>query len=272
VAIGPLARAALERSGRFATPLAELPDAPYYEANSEILWVGAHLPAMHPRAVVTASPVPRGCSVYFDPLPSSSCAPRAPRLEQTSWRLVIEGVKKLRDAVLSSPPRGLGELLAGRSPAFPLDFATPRVQTLARAYAANDADAVCDASASLLGVGNGLTPSGDDLAGAALYARQFIAPCDVRWKIVAERLADRVTRRSNRISAALFRDLVYGRSFAPLHAMAEALAVGHDSDALSAARVLLKIGHSSGWDMLMGLIIGLVGDDFGSGSTSGAIR
>ncbi|HEX6137916.1 MAG TPA: DUF2877 domain-containing protein, partial [Casimicrobiaceae bacterium] len=104
---------------------------------------------------------------------------------------------------------------------------------------------------------------GDDLVGAALFARNAIAPAPsdaARWRAVTARLVDACDARSHPIGAALFRDLASGESFAPLHALAAALA----SDApqktrLDAARALVAIGHSSGWDMLAGFIVGVTG-------------
>ena len=53
LAIGRKARAALMASGGVAWPLAAFPDAPYFEAAGEIVWVGSKLPARHPRASPT---------------------------------------------------------------------------------------------------------------------------------------------------------------------------------------------------------------------------
>ena len=75
LAIGAKARAALEASGGIARPLAAFPDAPYFDAAGEIVWVGSRLPAMHPRAVVTAEPVLRGEAARFGALPSGSWSP-----------------------------------------------------------------------------------------------------------------------------------------------------------------------------------------------------
>ena len=69
VSIGAKARAALEASGGLAHPLAAFPDAPYFDAAGEIIWVGSKLPARHPRAVLTAAPVLRGRVASFASLP-----------------------------------------------------------------------------------------------------------------------------------------------------------------------------------------------------------
>jgi hypothetical protein len=58
----------------------------------------------------------------------------------------------------------------------------------------------------------------------------------------------------------LFRDLAAGQSFAPLHRLAAILAAeASQKQAIDAARALVAIGHSSGWDMLTGFIIGVTG-------------
>ena len=256
LAIGAKARTALEASGREARPLATFPDAPYFQAGREIVWVGSRLPAMHPRAVVTAEPVARGVIARFGALPDATWSPALP----PNGREVAAGCRRLR-ADLSSfgVPRGFGALLAGELPPFPLDLAVARVHGLASAYRDGDPPAVYQASRALLGLGGGLTPSGDDLAGGALFGRILVAADAAPWRAIGERLAADAQHASHAISAALLADLVAGASFAPLHALADALAAGDDAAASEAARSLVALGHSSGWDMLVGLVLGVTG-------------
>ncbi|MDX1377016.1 MAG: DUF2877 domain-containing protein, partial [Burkholderiales bacterium] len=164
-----------------------------------------------------------------------------------------------RALLAAAEPRGFGTLLARRRPAFPLERAAARVRALASAYRADDPEAVCAASIPLLGLGTGLTPSGDDLAGAALFGRRLRASRKRAWNRAAAQLAREARHRSHAVSAALFRDLVRGESFAPLHAIADALVADDHPAALSEARALVAIGHSSGWDMFTGLVIGIAG-------------
>jgi hypothetical protein len=210
---------------------------------------------------VIASSVPqRGMMLTFDEIPARGWSPRLPVFEREGAARVNDAVSALRRALLDQcAPCGFGTLLAGLSPGFPLEPAVPRVEALAKAYRCDDPESVFTASVALLGLGTGLTPSGDDLAGAALFGRRFATPRDRGWEDVAERLAREVEVRSHAISAALFADLARGRSFAPLHEVAEALASGRRDSALPAARELVATGHSSGWDMLTGLLIGLTG-------------
>jgi hypothetical protein len=63
--------------------------------------------------------------------------------------------------------------------------------------------------------------------------------------------------RTHPISAALLGDLAAGRSWAPLHELVAALAAGTPRAAGAAARRLVALGHSSGWDMLAGVGAGL---------------
>jgi Protein of unknown function (DUF2877) len=95
-----------------------------------------------------------------------------------------------------------------------------------------------------------------------LYAKLLAARVEGdldAWSAVARRLAVDVVTRSNEISAALFADLVTGESFASLASLARALCVGDRDAALASARALAPIGHSSGWDMLAGVMLGLTG-------------
>jgi hypothetical protein len=259
--IGERARVALARSGGVAAPLAGFADAPYLEAGREIIWVGARLPALHPRAVMVSYAPPRGLTLRFAALPERGWSPQLPVLGEDAAARAVDAACTLRRALLGEcAPRGFGMLLAGRAPGFPLDLALPRVRALAEAYRRDDPDAVLASSAALLGFGTGLTPAGDDLAGAALFGRRFFSPRDRRWQAVAERLSREVVLRSHAVSAALFDDLAQGQSFAPLHELSEALARAEHDAALAAARTLSAIGHSSGWDMLAGLMIGLAVD------------
>ena len=259
VSCGRLACIALGRSGGVASPIDGFAAAPYLEASGEILWVGPRLPAMHPRAVVTPCAVPRGVKLRFEVVPADGWSGQLPRLVDSTVPRVIAGAKRLRNAMQCVPPRGFGAWLAGHPLPFPLTLAVSRLHLLSQAYVTDDAEAAIEASAALLGFGTGLTPSGDDLAGAALFGRQWIAPGDARWRAVGERLVDLIAGRSHRLSAALFRDLVRGQSFAPLHDLAQALTANLQAQAFEAARKLVGIGHSSGWDMLTGFIMGVTG-------------
>jgi hypothetical protein len=210
---------------------------------------------MHPRTVVFDAPM-----VSTDRLCVPAIAPWriAPlRLDDDEKRALRDGGAALAAGVRNiGVARGFATLLAGQRPLFPLDRAIPQVWKLATAIDRDDAQLACAAALPLLGLGPGLTPSGDDLVGAALFARRLLG-MDAEWTSAAQRLIDAAPTRTHAISAALFRDLAEGQTFASLHRLAAVLAAREP--ALAAACELTGIGHSSGWDMLAGFIIGVSG-------------
>ena len=148
-------------------------------------------------------------------------------------------------------------LLAARPLRFPLDLALARLRALAASVAEDNATAFESAALPLLGLGLGLTPSGDDFVGACLFARRLRGDfaSSPSWQDAATNLTRAAAVRSNSISAALFGDLACGAAYAPLHELAAALRCS-DAALLAAARALTAIGHSSGWDMLTGFMLG----------------
>ena len=260
VSIGAIARRALAQSGATAAQLPGFSGSPWYRARGEIVWIGSRLPALHPRAVLISIPPPRGVALQLASIPRAAWSARLPLLDRPGLARTIDGARRLRRAfVAAETPQGFGVLLARRPPQFPLDRGMPWVNALGEALERDDPRAAFAPARSLLGFGTGLTPSGDDLVGGALFGRRFVAPGDRRWTSLGHRLTREICKRSHAVSAALFSDMAAGRSFAPLHEMAHALAAGDSETALSAARALTAIGHSSGWDMLAGFLIGISG-------------
>lgn len=264
IAIGARAREALERSRGHAEALAAFPGSPYLRAAGELIWVGSRLSTAHPRAVLLDSPAILRGGMRFGVLPPAvreACA--APVADAKALACARRGCAGLvADLGAIGEAKGLGMLLGGRTPPFPLDACVPHIARLAAALRAGDAEASYLAAFPLLGLGTGLTPSGDDLVGATLFARLLAARVEgdhERWNAVAQRLADDVVTRSNEISAALFADLVAGESFASLAGLVRALCADDHPGAVNAARALAPIGHSSGWDMLAGVVLGLTG-------------
>ncbi|MCH2676439.1 MAG: DUF2877 domain-containing protein [Dehalococcoidia bacterium] len=116
---------------------------------------------------------------------------------------------------------------------------------------------------NLIGLGHGLTPSGDDFVGGLVFMyRQIEAayPTSGLWEggdVPA--LLKSSKRMTSRISHTLLADLVEGQSHAPLHDLANDLF--SDSRTFAAedhVRSVSSIGHSSGWDMLTGMLAGLL--------------
>ena len=131
---------------------------------------------------------------------------------------------------------------------------------MADACERDDAAAAATAGEPLLGLGPGLTPSGDDFVGGVLFARHVLAPGDTAWSAAAASLVERARTRTHPVSAALMTDLAHGEGHEPLHDLIDALADGDAPDrARRAVEQLGRLGHSSGWDMLTGVLVGLAG-------------
>lgn len=254
-AIGAKAHAALARSGGELNALPGFTGSSFRLADGEPIWIGCAPVAMHPRAVVLDQPLRPDDQLWIRSSVPWRLATLA--LDRAGRRALGEGCVALASKVRHlGAPRGFAVLIAGERPTFPYDRAMPHVVAFAAALDGDDAAATYDAAWPLLGLGPGLTPSGDDFVGAAVYARRLVDSSSA-WTALAERLAQAAAIRTHAIGAAMFRDLVEGQSFASLHQLAAVLAAG--GDPLATAREVVSIGHASGWDMLAGFIIGAAG-------------
>jgi len=115
----------------------------------------------------------------------------------------------------------------------------------------------------LVGLGPGLTPSGDDFLGALLFVAWHLHvayPETFEWEqqAVGDWL-DWAHPRTNSISYAILRNHANGKGAEPLHNLVTALFQGKALDEMTAhVRVLLAIGSTSGWNMLVGAMTGLL--------------
>jgi hypothetical protein len=238
--------------------------AAFLTAAGEIVWLGPASAPLHPRAVLAAA-VPGaaiGAEIAIDVAGVRAWAPpRIPLDAESAARLRAGWRELVADPTALGAPAGFGLLLAGAALAFPLDGAAAHARAIASACAHDDADAATPAALALLGLGGGLTPSGDDFLGGVLFARHVLASAGdadgSRWRRLAEAVRGAATTRTHPISAALLGDLANGCGHAPLHDAVVALASGDTARARRAAAVLARLGHSSGWDILAGVDAGL---------------
>ena len=117
-------------------------------------------------------------------------------------------------------------------------------------------DQLTPALCRLVGVGAGLTPSGDDfLSGFMAASRTSGSPA------LVSSLARAITTNlaaTGEISASLLRCAVSGMWPTPLADLADALTVDETPAALCALHDLCRLGHSSGADIATGFLFGLV--------------
>ena len=258
-AAGKIAQRALIACSGVTRPVPGFTATPFRLAGTEIIWVGRAAP-LHPRVALIESDRP------LDLLDAKNAIRYQPQTVGGQGFSSSDCLKPLTRATLGllkkSKPCGFGGLLAAQPLEFPLSHRRDAACALARACADSDANAFISAATRLLGVGGGLTPSGDDFVGGALFARRFISggsAASLRWQAGASEILASATMRTHAISYALLSDLARGESYAPLHALASAL-LRCDADAAHSAMCdLVTIGHSSGWDMLAGFIAGATG-------------
>lgn len=106
---------------------------------------------------------------------------------------------------------------------------------------------------ALIGLGPGLTPSGDDLIGGALVALACIsrlATRDALWRVCRAHLD-----RTNEISAAHLRSAALGYAASALHEAIHVVIAGRTDRIKPALSALAAIGHSSGLDAFAGALL-----------------
>ena len=138
------------------------------------------------------------------------------------------------------PPEGLGCLVIGAHNALS-GHAQPALDALERWLVGN---ALGDEAAQLIGLGPGLTPSGDDYLGGMLVALRLSGrsmQADGLWRWLQPRLEG----RTSAISAAHLSAAAAGEAHEALH---EVLNGSLQLEKLSA------VGHCSGWDALAGAV------------------
>jgi hypothetical protein len=152
---------------------------------------------------------------------------------------------------------------AGRTPFDVLSAAelSRRTTVLADAVRAGDPDTTSAAAARLVGLGSGLTPSGDDvLTGLAVLAAAGGMLLErVRPALAAAVLGGTpLEERTTAVSAATLTEALAGRGRQRIHVLVSALSSTATTPTLVDAVLRVRaIGHTSGADILTGFRLGL---------------
>ncbi len=109
------------------------------------------------------------------------------------------------------------------------------------------------AARRLVGLGSGLTPSGDDFWCGVMIALRAVGCSDILEKVSGSVLKQ-ARERTNKISRAHMECAAGGQGAKALHETISAMGVADEARLRSALRELDKIGHSSGWDSLAGVV------------------
>jgi Protein of unknown function (DUF2877) len=159
----------------------------------------------------------------------------------------VPDVSALKHAARGRVPReGFGGLVVDAHNSLS-GHAQPALEAIERWLVGNALD---DDAEMLIGLGPGLTPSGDDYLGGVLIAlHQLGRETQARglWRWLAPRLA-----RTSAISAAHLAAAAAGEGHEALHAALAALCTP-GADWPGALDALDDVGHCSGWDSLAGV-------------------
>lgn len=159
------------------------------------------------------------------------------------------------------PPAGdlAGLVLGRRVGAGWLRSATQRVAALYEGLTALNPTRVDEAVQGLVGLGHGLTPSGDDLLVGALAALESLgehAPrADQAWRLLRRALT-RAAARTTTTSRQFMRWAVRGYYGETVRAVFAAAAQGQKPQLIRAIQNLLNVGATSGADTLAGIWLG----------------
>lgn len=129
---------------------------------------------------------------------------------------------------------------------------------LAEAVRAGDHGRLATAAVRLVGLGAGLTPTGDDiLTGLAVLLAQpgmLLSPLLLPLREAIGGAA----RRTTAVSAATLTEALAGRARQRIHDLIRTFPAGRPEEISAAAAHVRRIGHSSGADLLTGLRLGLL--------------
>ena len=163
--------------------------------------------------------------------------------------------ENLRTLALAAQGRageqGLGRRICGGDAPL-LRYARPSLRALDR-WLENRCRGVPVAVHALLGLGPGLTPSGDDYIGGTLVALRTLGEdscADALWRSVRRR----AVARTHAISLAHLAAAAGGEAHEALHACLDELFAPRAARWDAALARLDNVGHCSGWDGLAGVV------------------
>ena len=175
------------------------------------------------------------CAALGQDAPDEGLAPLVPIAEHLAWGWTVEP-----------------------EPTTPVTtVALPNALGLVRGLVSIDTPLVDASVAGLIGLGPGLTPSGDDFLAGLMVALVCVGP-DAAVSALRGSIATLAPDRTTALSATLLAHAGQGASSETAHRLLKTLfEAGDQPDAEKVARELADVGHTSGWDLLAGLLVGI---------------
>ena len=110
-----------------------------------------------------------------------------------------------------------------------------------------------EAIASLIGLGPGLTPSGDDFLGGMLIALHICGEKSVKKNLYVQ--IKSLIDSTGPVSSSYLNAAAHGEGSHSLHQVINMLLKGNDAKLELAIHTINQIGHTSGWDALAGVAV-----------------
>ncbi len=143
-----------------------------------------------------------------------------------------------------------------------LALAWPAIYEIAKACLSRDMRGLWQEANALVGLGEGLTPCGDDFLGGLLFCintMQRLYPGFINLDSSEQALfIESAKQRTHLISFTMLNDLTNGQAVEPLHELLRFVFRQQPSESIRPASCLVQIGHSTGWDLLAGVLTGLL--------------
>ena len=252
-AASPLTRVVLTGPSRRGLVLASFPTSLYLSVgmHHEVVPVVAADALMLPTAVRLSAP---GRDLGWGVEPGDTVTIGRSEIQLPGWRIRL--VREWRPARVGAVPRLADpRLLSELADAFSCHASSPelvdKASTVCRAALRGDDVEVRRGTRQLLGAGQGLTPSGDDILCAVLLVLRGVgdrAPI----ACLGATVQDQWTRTTS-LSASLLDAARRGYAVPDLAALVECTLRGDLAGARAALRATLAIGHWSGADLVAGL-------------------
>lgn len=197
----------------------------------------------------------RGAAVWKCPIPELSAEMStvfAMRSWSSAWALLNEEQRRRRTEIIA------GEIFQSNS-GTPLNRKIgPPIMRLLDAAVEFDNEGAFRAAEEMIGLGPGVTPSGDDILLGFLAGLWSTAGEDQKKLSFIRSFGNMIMRladRTSEISRTYLHHATRGQFSSSLSNLAQAIAAGEDIK--STAESALRVGHSSGADSVTGLLIGL---------------
>lgn len=256
-------------------------------ADQEIIWMVDHQIPMHARCIRLEGELPSvpvntaftyldrkflfssGLTVELDNRHPWRTSPPQPAEVVTSAEILLLKDQLVSELAMTPELPGFCSLirnlqipLTSEPVALVLKKALPILRSMKNACQLHDLNGILKIAHELIGLGDGLTPSGDDFLGGLFFSFFMLRPFFAHYasinRIAIELFLEETRSLTNEISWILLSDMAHGSAIEPLgNVMYQILRGQSLSNIKKTVQELSIIGNSTGWDLLTGVLLGL---------------